>query len=339
MVYKSGHGLNAKWDEACRGSILIPQFLMQKKVSDLKGVSNKPRVGFRPIARTTDTRTIISSVVPGWPSGNSMITLTPKDWRFAPALAAVFGSLVSDAVLRLKQSSSNLNWFILAEHPIPSLQMAETINKFAISLAATSPSLSCWFSNKSLIAPAYTDHERLRVRCILEALCAKFLGLQFADFKYLLAGVDYPSSKLQDEHFSKLLNSKGFWRVDKDKDPELRHTVLSLIAFHDLQEKGLDAFVAQNNAEGWMIPEQLRLADYGLGHDERARECQPVASRLGPRFYDWQLNEDVVRSWQECTAHAELIRRIVPPPEPEQDSGVAEEPATYKKNSPQGALF
>ena len=30
---------------------------------------------------------------------------------------------------------------------------------------------------------------------------------------------------------------KGFWRVDKDKDPELRHTVLTLVAFADLEDK------------------------------------------------------------------------------------------------------
>ena len=33
------------------------------------------------------------------------------------------------------------------------------------------------------------------------------------------------------------LDPKGFWRVDKDKDPELRHTILTLIAFHDVQQK------------------------------------------------------------------------------------------------------
>ncbi len=114
---------------------------------------------------------------------------------------------------------------------------------------------------------------------------------------------------------------------------------MSIIAFHDLQEKGLDAFLTQNDGEGWLIPEQLRLADYGLGHDDRAQQYQPVASRLGPRFYDWQLNEDVERSWQECAAHAELIRRIVPLPEPEPANGVAEAQATNKKESPQGALF
>ena len=53
-----------------------------------------------------------------------------------------------------------------------------------------------------------------------------------------------------------------------------------------------------------MLPETLRLADYGVGHDERARQLQPVARRLGPRFYDWQLAQTVEESWRECHLHA-----------------------------------
>lgn len=53
-----------------------------------------------------------------------------------------------------------------------------------------------------------------------------------------------------------------------------------------------------------MLPETLRLADLGLGHDDRATEPQPVASTLGPRFYDWQLSQDAAESWRECALHA-----------------------------------
>ena len=70
------------------------------------------------------------------------------------------------------------------------------------------------------------------------------------------------------------------------------------------RERGIEAFLAQNDGEGWMLPETLRLADYGLGHDERARQSQPVASRLGPRFYDWQLVQSADESWRECHLHA-----------------------------------
>lgn len=112
-------------------------------------------------------------------------------------------------------------------------------------------------------------------------------------------------------------DAKGFWRVDKDKDPELRHTVLTPVAFTDLEEKiraadgdrekGIEVFLRQNEGEGWMLPATLRLADYGLGHDERAQHPQPVASRLGPRFYDWQLAQSAEESWRECEVHAKNL--------------------------------
>ena len=56
-----------------------------------------------------------------------------------------------------------------------------------------------------------------------------------------------------------------------------------------------------------MLPDTLRLADHDLGHDERAREAQPVTSRLGPRFLDWQLAQTPEESWAECERHARAI--------------------------------
>jgi hypothetical protein len=58
-----------------------------------------------------------------------------------------------------------------------------------------------------------------------------------------------------------------------------------------------------------MLPETLRLADYGLGHDERAKEHQPVASSLSPRFYDWQLAQSAEEPWRECRSRDRLRRR------------------------------
>ena len=64
------------------------------------------------------------------------------------------------------------------------------------------------------------------------------------------------------------------------------------------------AFLTQNDGEGRQLPETLRLADYGLGHDDRALEHQSVRSHFGPRFYDWQLEQSPEDSWQECHLHA-----------------------------------
>jgi hypothetical protein len=138
------------------------------------------------------------------------------------------------------------------------------------------------------------------------AACA---GLTHGDIRAVLAGSDYPDHGRQSGNAP-----TGFWRVDKDKDPELRHTVLTQIALHSLQQhiatdcggrdQGIAAFCSQNDGDGWLPPGTLCLSGYGLGHDDRAKVPQPVASRLGPRLYDWQLIQDPSASWRECELHA-----------------------------------
>ena len=139
----------------------------------------------------------------------------------------------------------------------------------------------------------------------VDALALEAFGLDLEEARFLLLG-DGKSRATGDP--------KGFWRVDKEKDPGLRQPVLALAAFTDLHERirvqggdrdtGVEAFLRQNDGEGWLLPETLRLADYGLGHDERANEPQPVASRLGARFYDWQLAQSAEEPWRECHLHA-----------------------------------
>jgi hypothetical protein len=158
------------------------------------------------------------------------------------------------------------------------------------------------------------------------------------------------------------VNPKGFWRVDKEKEPELRHPILTLAAFRDLRimveqhggdlDKGIDAFCDQNDGEGWMIPETLCLADFGLGHDDRAKKPQPVRERLGPRFFDWQLEQSSEESWAECEMHARKIlgdehfetmkKELQSPDSPmrhAQSIAVAEGGEIYSGDQPQGELF
>jgi hypothetical protein len=149
---------------------------------------------------------------------------------------------------------------------------------------------------------------------MVDAVVTSLYGFAKEDLAWIVGDCDWPVEDVCSNAFSRKLDPKGFWRVDKDKHPELRHTSLALIAFCDLEAKihehggdreaGIEAFMTQNNGEGWLLPETVRLADYGLGHDMRALEHQPVASRLGPRFYDWQLAQSAEESWRECHLHA-----------------------------------
>lgn len=151
--------------------------------------------------------------------------------------------------------------------------------------------------------------ERLRIKCNIDAIIAHIYGFNIEDVKCILSDCDRPSSYYSDSY--KNLDPKGFWRVDKEKDPELRHTVLSLVAFQELKKIGLDAFLNLNDGEGWMLPQTLRLADYGLGHDDRAKELQAVAPRLGERYLPWQLAKTPEQSWAECERHAENLRQLL----------------------------
>ncbi|MCC2636563.1 MAG: hypothetical protein K0Q68_282 [Moraxellaceae bacterium] len=350
----SGKARSAVWrDVPAAEKFIEPQYLMALTdyYEGSKGGVSRFKVSFMDVTSATNRRTMIASAVGAFPCNHKTPTLT----RIAASptevisLVGVLNSFVYDYSLRLRQGGQSLIWGALEETPVIEQGfIASEIGKLAASLNLVSHLFSAdYWKNVSRNGASWhkrwaiTYSEQTRLRSIIDALTAFGAGLSWDDYLTILAGSDLSLQSISDKSLTRFLDSKGFWRIDKDKDPELRHTVLSLIAFRDLQEKGLDAFLAQNDGEGWMIPEQLRVADYGLGHDDRAQEYQPVASRLGPRFYDWQLNEDVERSWQECAAHAELIRRIVPLPlpEPMHSGGVAEEPGTYKTEKLQGALF
>lgn len=348
----SGKGRKAVWrDISFADKTIEPQYLMG--LADYRGSADEEskampglKAGFLAIGSATNSRSMFSGLVANFPAGNSVAVLQSSDPVRTIALMTALNSFAYDFTLRNRLGGLNLNYFVVAETPVPDFAGTELVELARVGARLCLPNKAFaqdWQKMRSTSRGwkklfALTMHERLRLKAINEAICAVKFGLDIAEFLTVLESCDLPLNELSGDR-TKRLNPKGFWRIDKDKDPELRHTILSLIAFHDLQEKGLDAFLAQNNGEGWMIPEQLRLADYGLGHDDRAQEYQPVASLLGPRFYDWQLNEDVERSWQECAAHAELIRRIVPLPESEQSDRVAEAHAPYKTESPQGALF
>jgi len=83
------------------------------------------------------------------------------------------------------------------------------------------------------------------------------------------------------------------------------------VAYKDLLAKGLDAFLEQNEGEGWMLPTNVGTGlNVGTGRDQ-SLQYYNVYDLMGPRFYDWQLEQDVEESWAECAMHAENIRGIL----------------------------
>lgn len=346
----SGKGRKAEWrDIPFENKVIEPQYLMGLNTYNTEAKSSDKatmglKVGFLAVGSATNSRSMFSGIVADFPAGNSVAILSSETAIKNLALMSCLNSTGYDFALRNRLGGLNLNYFVVAETAItkPEEPLVNELARIGARLCLPHQAFAKeWllmqsheFSWRRLFA--LSPHERTRLKAVNDALCAYSFGLDFDDFKDVLEGCDLPVDRFSTSQ-SGYLNPKGFWRLGRTNSPELRQTVLSLVALKDLSEAGVEQFLSQNAGEGWLMPETLRLADYGLGHDDRANEHQPVASRLGPRFYDWQLNEDVERSWEECAAHAELIRQIVP--EPEAVDEVAEEPAEYKVESTQGALF
>jgi hypothetical protein len=350
----SGKGRSAVWDPVpWDNKILQPQYLMSAKVyesevlewytANVSGslgssaivadhgrlaqrqepvswwLQQSMRVGFMDVTSATNARTMISAAIPGFPCGNKVPVLFLQTGR-NHVLSAILNSFVFDYVMRQRLSGLSINYYIAEEAPLP-IATREVLASSRLRLCAaallwphhvfavnwlledTPPELGSWRQRWSV-----TRHARLRDRCLLDAAIFAAYGLSVPEAEGVLAGCDWPDPKMH------VQNSKGFWRIDKDREPELRHAVLTLEALDDIERRArpssgdreksaVDAF-GHNDGEGWRIPETLRLADYGLGHGDRAEVHHPVAGRLGPVFHEWQLVQTDEESWRECRVHA-----------------------------------
>ncbi len=292
-------GWVAVWEgKCCRFEQWIdqPQWFA-KAVDVLDHMDGAFPFGVRRIARNTDERTLFACIVPHMtPTMYTIEVCRHLPLKEAMSTYLLVSSLVLDYVVRFQVSSS------VAISNIDALPFPSRTH------------LSAYSAAQRLLRNHPHQASYASARAAAEAVIAELYGLSLDDFAWILRDCDHPIERVCNKPFSRTLDPKGFWRVDKEQEPELRHPVLSLVAFHELKRIGLDAFLALNDGDGWMLPDTLCLADYGLGHDARASKPQPVASRLGERFLPWQLEQGVEESWEECRRHAELIARILAPP-------------------------
>ena len=314
----SGKGRSAVWREIPWGEKQIePQYLMgMGDYRSVPKVRRVPKTAYMRISSTTNTRTTISSYLGCYPAGDSVFFFVPISGAVetAAVVSGVFSSFAFDWAIRQRLVGLNMSEFVMVEAPLPrpDPQLILTLLSLCADLGFGHPSLAVERLQmpRGLIATpaALTPRRRLERIAMTNAIAALAMGFGDSELRYALADCDMPRGKVEGA------NPKGFWRVGSGSDPEVRQTVLTLIACLNLRDKinatngdregGIQSFLTQNHGEGWLLPEALRLADYNLGHDDRARCHQPVASRLGPRFYDWQLAKSPDESLGEWQLHA-----------------------------------
>jgi hypothetical protein len=361
--WESGKGRAARWGVLPPGATsetgaqyYVPRDTFMGSAKCFLG----PKVAVMDVTGATNTRTVIASCLPAVPTGHSVnnaVVIAAADSVEAHLrLCASMNSFVFDYSVRSNLTGQHVSRYYLSQAPIPhDLLTVPGLDRGVLALNCTHPLFAGWWLNRSpteQVRFALTPHERLRLRCMLDAIVATLYGLDRDDFAWILRDCDHPTARLAEKGFCRTLDPKGFWRVDKAQPPELRHTVLSLVAFDDLQraiaaaggrDAGIQAFCDQHAGDGWMLPEALCLADLGLTrsvdvgvYDDRARSPQPVAGAMGERFLDWQLAQTPEESWAECERHAKAILEgtAVPAPSPAVASTPAPAPAAARDLGP-----
>ena len=307
--HERGSGRRAKWHRPNDPvAPLQPQFLMSQDryFSSNKVAHYGTKIGIRALARSTDERTLIPGIIGDYPGGHSISFLTPISRHLCQPWFVVLSALVMDWQVRMRVAGTNMTSNFLEELAVPmpsnlsKIEWPRALAHLGLAIISQAPHQVKAGANVLPLLPA----ERIRCSVIADAVVAKSFGLEYKDIAQILADVDHARA-----HGA----ATGFWRVDKDKDPHLRRTVLTLIAFHHLEatirtfkgdhDGGIEEFLSQDCGEGWMLPETIRLSEYGLGHDDCAQEHQLVASVLGPRFYDWQLSQTNTESQREARLH------------------------------------
>lgn len=286
----SGKGRSAVWREIpFEDKVFEPQYLMSlQNYVEYQGALKGIKIIFMNIGSATNTRSMYAALTGNVPCVESVPTIqaTENNIRNLLSLVACLNSFTYDYSARCRLGGLHLSYFVIAETPLvpPSRLCSTPCAQFAAHLNLIMPCFaSQWLELRSIYSElgeqhwhklwAITHHERLRLRCILDAIIAELYGLQYEDFVWILR--DDPT------------NPKGFWRVDKEKPKELRQTTLALAAFKRLKEVGLEFFCQ----EDWQFPSE-------------------IGAQLGPRFTAWQEQGTIAESWAECEEHAQRMKEI-----------------------------
>ncbi|MGV9354543.1 Eco57I restriction-modification methylase domain-containing protein [Streptomyces misionensis] len=166
-------------------------------------------MGWRDIARSTDTRTMISSALPAYGVGDKFLLALPG--TKASSLLAVFDSFVFDYVTRQKASGTALKYFTVRQLPLlrlsdldaASLVLPPTasawITSRVLELAYTSRDLASFAESEGDDGPPFhwDDERRALLRAELDAALFHLYGVERHDVDYVLD--TFPVVKRKDE--------------------------------------------------------------------------------------------------------------------------------------------
>ena len=241
--YAGGTGRGVRWRDVDRYDEVQPRYLIRTEDCS---IAQPARTVVRALSNATNERTAVTCLLGDEPCGNSLGVLTPPAATTQPIgdcawLTGVLGSMVWDWGLRQRLAGTNLNGFVLADTVLPpaTKEQRPVIASLALRLCAVLPwheplwhgaRAEGWIDADS--GPALDPTERRRLRARLEIAVARSFGLRHEDLLWILRQCDHETAQLRDTTFTRSLDSRGFWRIDRELAPSERlpQCVLALAA-------------------------------------------------------------------------------------------------------------
>jgi len=267
-----------------QGEGLAPRDLLP--VADYrKGTSRGLKIAVRRVTNATNTRTLIAALVPDLPCTDKAAVLSLQNPVEMLGLAALLNSFAPDFVARRICAGTNLDRHHLVRLPLPATDL-DGLALRALRLGACHPLfaplwLHCAERWPALLERpwrawwAVTPASRTALKVEADLLAASAYGLTPHDLDRMLADCGHPPERLASPSFAATLPRRGFWRVDRDRSPEGRHTELVRI----LARSGLPA-------PGWE---------------------DSLTAHLGPLLGPWQEGLDVAGDWACCRGIAQRL--------------------------------
>ena len=166
-------------------------------------------LGFRDIARPTDVRTVIASIVPWAGYGNTVPLLVIAETLATAYLTANLNAMCVDFVARQKAQGTHLNWYIVEQLPIIApddynRQLGNTtarnlVRDHVLRLTYTAHDMAPFARDLDYHGPPFVwnQEERRHLRARLDALYFHLYGLSREDASYVLD--TFPIVRKQDE--------------------------------------------------------------------------------------------------------------------------------------------
>ncbi|MET8411341.1 DNA methyltransferase [Streptomyces sp. NPDC005195] len=164
-------------------------------------------VGWRDIARSTDTRTTMATVLPPYGVGHTNPLMFPADAQAAALLQGCLSSHVFDYVIRQKIAGTHLTYGYLYQLPVPALADFEDVDGGAawfidrvVELSWTSKDLTAFAKDLGYSGQPFRwdGGRRASLRAELDAALFHLYGVSRDDVEYVMG--TFPVVKREDEN-------------------------------------------------------------------------------------------------------------------------------------------